>query len=232
VRPIIAAPMRFLPVLAALPLVAADPVLDDLRAANQARAELAREQAAATAERQRLEALIAATVAENARVRARAEAVENANRAQRRELDTLAAAGDAGALRARLEAAGADLLARLDALAATSLPGVVARGEVRGFSGAVQVLEQAERAAAQVVVEVVTGERGGVRQAVKLLRVANAAAWWVSLDGRAAGSARMQAGGLQLEELPPDRAAPIHAALAQAEGRAQPRVELLPGMTP
>ena len=64
---------------------------------------------------------------------------------------------------------------------------------------------------------------------MKLLRVAGAVAWWVALDGSAAGNARMIDGKLQLEIAADERTRlDITLALAQAEGRAQPTIVLLP----
>ena len=221
---------------------AADPVvdpataaLDQVRAANQVRREIAREAAAWTQERQRLEALIAATTADTARSERDALAAENARDAARQRVAALAGSSDLEALRARLAQAGVRWNAVLAQLAATLPPGVVpqARAEDDAFDGAVKALDAAERAAGGVAVEVVTGIRDGQPAAVKMLRIAGAAAWWVALDGSAAGTVTMKSGGLELQAVPgePERLA-IAAALAQAEGRSGPSVVLLPGVQP
>ncbi len=210
-------------------LAAADPataVLDELQAANRARADLAREEAAWTAERQRLAALIAATAADTARQEREASSAEARRDAARAAIATLGSADDLEALRTRLAEAGASAAGRLRALAATVPPGVIALSDDTGFDAVVRVLEGAERAAATVTVEVVTGTRDGRPEAVKLLRVAGAAAWWVSLDGRAAGTAVMRDGTLALTVAP--KADAIRQALAQAEGRGQPSIVVLP----
>jgi hypothetical protein len=114
--------------LLAVALAAADPaaaVLDELRAANRARADLAREEAAWTAERQRLEALIAATAAETARVEREAAAAETRREAARSALAALGTASDLEGLRARLAEAAAAAADRLRPLAAGVPPGVV-----------------------------------------------------------------------------------------------------------
>jgi hypothetical protein len=96
------------------------------------------------------------------------------------------------------------------------------------FDAAIRALDASERAAEIVSVEVVTGQRDGQTEAVKLLRVAGALAWWVSLDGRFAGTAQMVDGVLQLRLAdPPDQKA-ISNALAQAEGRAPAHVVVVP----
>lgn len=226
--------MRLRPLLAlcaAAGLAAADPAaaaLAELQEANRLRAELAREEAAWTGERQRLEALIAATLAEAARVGREAEASERARDAGRQRLLALGAAADLAALRTRLDAAAGQAAAALQALAAIAPPGVVVLGADRSFEGVVRTLEVAERAAGQVAVEVVAGRRDGREQAVKLLRVSGAAAWWVSLDGAEAGIAQMRDGVPTLTAVAGAPAAAIRAALAQAEGRAPAGIEALP----
>ncbi len=215
--------------LLAAALAAADPaaaVLDQLQAANRARADLAREEAAWTGERQRLAALIAATAAETARLEREAAAAETRREAARSALAALGPAAELESLRVRLAEAGASAAGRLRALAAIVPPGVVALGDDTGFDAVARMLEAAERAAATVTVEVVTGTRDGRAEAVKLLRVAGAAAWWVSLDGRTAGTAAMRDGTLVLSVAAGADA--IRQALAQAEGRGQPAIVVLP----
>jgi len=217
--------------------------LEQLRAANQARGEEARELAAWTLERQRLEALVDATRAETARLEREADQADAARDAARTRLAALGAGSDLEALRARLAEAAARVGADLTALAARMPPGVVpavadaADGDA--FDAAVRALEGAERAASAVAVDVVTGTRDGrtdAPEAVKVLRVAGAAAWWVSLDGAAAGTLSVRAGAVTLHAVADDAArAAIIAALAQAEGRAQPSIALLvapPGDAP
>lgn len=213
---------------------AAAVALEQLRAANVARAELSREEAAWKAERERLQAAIAATRAEVARLERDAVESETQRDTARAKLAAIGTTSDLDTLRARLGESGMTLRGALKSLAASVPPGVVAppgddlAGEAL-FDAAVRALEAAERAAGTLGVEVVSGTRAGQSEAVKLLRVAGAAAWWVSLDGTAAGSARIADGRLQLDAAPdePTRLA-ITAALAQAEGRAHPTVLLLP----
>ena len=215
--------------LLAAGLAAADPaaaVLNELQAANRARADLAREEAAWTGERQRLEALIAATTAETARLEREAVAAEVRRDAARNALAALGSAGDLEALRLRLAEAGAAAADCLRLLAATLPPGVITLGDDTGFDAVVRALEGAERAAATVTVEVVSGSRDGRAEAVKLLRVAGAGAWWVSLDGQAAGTAAMRDGKLVLTRAVEAEA--IRQALGQAEGRGQPSIVVLP----
>lgn len=208
--------------------------LEQLRAANVARAELAREEAAWKTERERLHAAIAATRAEVARLERDAADSEAQRDDTRSKLAAIGSTSDLDTVRTRLGEAGAKLRSALTSLAATVPPGVIAlpaddlAGEAL-FDASVRALDAAERAAGTLGVEVVSGTRDGQSEAVKLLRVAGAAAWWVSLDGKAAGIARVADGKLVLDAAG-DEATRLNitAALAQAEGRAHPTVLLLP----
>lgn len=208
--------------------------LEQLRAANVARGDLAREESAWKSERERLLAAIAATRAEVTRLERDAADAEAQRDGARAKLAAIGATSDLDTLRTRLADAGVKLRSALKALAATVPPGAVAApaddlaGEA-AFDAAMRALDAAERSAGTLGVEVVSGTRGGQIEAVKLLRVAGAAAWWVALDGSAAGTARIADGKLHLEVASnePTRLA-ITAALAQAEGRAHPTVVLLP----
>ncbi len=218
-----------------------DPVqatLEGFRAANQERSAQAREMAAWNLERQRLTALIAATKAETARLERDAANATAARDAARTRLAALGTGSDLDAVRARLFQAGEKLKAELTTLAARLPPGIVpALGQAAedAFDAGVRALESAERAAGTVAVEVVTGlrsDRANAQEAVKILRVSGAAAWWVSLDGAAAGTVQVVDGAVRLTPAgdEPGRSA-IITALAQAEGRAQPGVVLLPDPT-
>ncbi len=220
----------------------ANSALELLRAANVARAELAREESVWRGERQRLQAAIAATRAEQARLAHDTAEIQSQTEHTRTKLDTLNAANELDALRLRLSKASAQINTALTALARTVPPGTVGipaanlTGEA-AFDAAIRALDASERAASAVAVEVVSGTRDGRSdghsdghsEAVKLLRVAGAVAWWVALDGSAAGNARMIDGKLQLEIAADERTRlDITLALAQAEGRAQPTIVLLP----
>lgn len=213
---------------------AAAAALEQLRAANVARAELARTEAIWTSERERLAAAIAATRAEVGRLERDAAEAEAQRDHARTRLAAIGATSDLDTLRTRLGDAAKKLRTALALVAATVPPGVIAlpTDDLAGdaaFDSAVRALDAAERAAGTLGVEVVSGTRAGQAEAVKLLRVAGAAAWWVSLDGRAAGTARMFDGKLQLDAATDERIRlAITAALAQAEGRAQPTIILLP----
>ena len=218
----------------ALTAEAANSALEHLRAANVARAELAREEFVWRSERQRLLAAIAATRAEQARLAHETAEIQSQTEHMRAQLDALNAASELDALRLRLSEASAQLNTALTALARTLPPGTVGvpaadlSGEA-AFDAVIRALDASERAASAVAVEVVSGTRDGRSEAVKLLRIAGAVAWWVALDGSAAGNARMIDGKLQLEISADERSRlDIALVLAQAEGRAQPTIVLLP----
>lgn len=220
---------------AAQGLAVADPAaaaLEQLRSAGQARAELAREESAWALDRSRLLALVEATAAETALLEREAGAAEAIHEGARARLAALGSGSDLEAVRSRLGEAGSTLSSTLAAVARGLPPGAVpAVGEAAGegrFDAVVRALEAAEGAASGVAVEVVTGDRDGRPQAVKMLRVAGAAAWWVALDGSAAGLVESDAGVVRLIAAEADQALAIASALAQAEGRQPPAVALLP----
>lgn len=213
---------------------AANLALENLRAANVARAELAAAENEWRIERERLQAVIAATRAEAARLERDSAAAEARRTSATDELATLKAVEELEAARKRLGETGARIRSALAALARTMPPGTIAvpaddsSGEA-AFDAAIRALDAAERAATSVAVEVVSGTRAGQAEAVKLLRIAGAVAWWVSLDGTAAGTARQVDGALQLDSAQDEATRlAITRALAQAEGRAQPTIVLLP----
>ena len=104
-----------------------------------------------------------------------------------------------------------------------------ASGETDAFTVAAVALDASERAAALVTTEVVVGELRGARGAAKVLRVAGAAAWWVSLDGKQAGTVTVAAGVVRLTPaLTDDQRDAIRSALAMVEGRTPAAPILLP----
>jgi hypothetical protein len=205
--------------------------VEELRAANQARAALAGEAETWKQEHERLLAYIAGVDAERERTARDADEAERAAKAAAEELRSIGAGSDLDALRAQLEAGAAAAKAGLDRLAARLPPGtvpVVASGE-DAFDGVVRAVDAAERTATTIAVDVVPGTLAGTVVAVKLLRVAGACAWWVSLDGAQAGVATVADGALVLVPAAdePQREA-ITRALAIVEGRLPPMLTMLP----
>jgi hypothetical protein len=136
----------------------------------------------------------------------------------------------------------AALAQRLDALHQCALPGVVrppsissailAHERLRLVATAVSA---AERSVGQVEAAVVLAAPigGGAARAVRLLRVGSGA-WWLSLDGKEAGSARADGrGGVIIDPAVNDEAVRrrIAMALAIAEGRAPGELLELPAPT-
>jgi len=215
----------------------ADRALLDLQAADAARAELVREDQAWADERASLELLADAVESEAKRLAA--EAAEA--RARAANLRTQAA--DVGERGRRLAAvlAAFDALARrvesaLDDVRAHALPGLVPEADVlAGADGAERLtaalrrLDEAEHQARRAAVELVAGELAGQAVTVRLLRAGAVAAWWVSLDGSRAGTARVQQGRVVLTPAPTaDAAARIRTAVAVAQGHLAPRLVTLP----
>lgn len=210
----------------------ADPphgILDQLRAADTARSELAREEAAWVIERQRLQALVDSTRAETMRLDREAAAAATArDEAQRRLAEADGAASGIAALRSRLDDAAAATATSLARLGAGLPPGALPRPADGGFEAVARAVEAAERTAGEVRVVIATGVRQDRTMAAKVLRAAGAAAWWISLDGLAAGTVRMVDGAPRFIDAAPAGVAAIRAAVAQAEGRARPELLMLP----
>ncbi|MFO8014397.1 MAG: DUF3450 family protein [Phycisphaerae bacterium] len=243
---------RFLPLavcLLALPFVlGAAPAADEpgtvprqvqaeLAAAHRARSRLAEETQAWAAEKERLDLLIAAVRRRAERLEAEAEDAAAARADLETKVESLSAK------KARLEAVQAllDTLAErlekdLEALAAGTLPGLVPPDAAAGvtdparrFDAALARLEETESRLATATVEIVTGMLEGREVTVKLLRAGAAAAWWASLDGEQAGTARLDGERLVLTPVTaPEAAEAIHKAVAVAEGRAAPDWVILP----
>ncbi|MFM2092019.1 MAG: hypothetical protein RLZZ127_2508, partial [Planctomycetota bacterium] len=225
---------RLLPFAAAAVLAAAEPdpaaaLLAEAQAAGAARAALAAEAAAWRDERERLQTLVTAAEGEADRLAASAEADRRAAGAARAEAAALSPPDPAPALTAAATMAAA----ALRALAARHPPGAVALpadgvGEA-AVAALLRALDAGDRAAGEVAIEIVTGEQPGRGpRAVSLLRVSGAAAWWVSLDGGEAGTARMHDGVLRLTPAEPADAAAIRRAVAILQGRQGPGLVDLP----
>ncbi|MFW5752489.1 MAG: DUF3450 family protein [Planctomycetota bacterium] len=220
----------------------AEAVLRDLRAADVARAEQARERAAWQRERERMEALIATLEQEAGALEQRA----GSDRAAVAQLER--ATADSEELRARRERLEAELAALaaetraiLDARADSMLPGVIPAPEtdaadvpddaaVHAFAAAVRRLDRALAASAEVAVGIEDGTLAdGSQRAVEVLRCGAVMAWWRALDGDAAGVVRMDDGRVLLEPRDdPAEARAIATAIEIAAGRAAPELVLLP----
>jgi hypothetical protein len=210
----------------------AESALATLQAANNARSEKTRVEAEWQQEKQRLLAIIATTQAEQQRVQ---QALHEAGQQQQKLQTELAALGDSAA--AQAETRGLQQLAqRIKTILAEGAllfpPGsvaVMAEQTTPTFEASLRALEASERAAETQSIDIITGERAGRIEAVKMLRVSGAAAWWVSLNGHDAGIVRMQNGIAQLIDVREENErAAIQSAILQAEGRKAPALVVLP----
>lgn len=222
----------------ALAAVAAEPeavsVLAELRAADAARADLARETNAWRVDQERDRALLAGVSAQAARLRADAAAAREAAARHEREAEA------AGESRRRLEALEVVFTAQAEAIVAAlarardaSVPGAVppvdAASEPRQrFAAALRALEAAERAAAVISVGIAEGELAGARRAVTVLRVGGLG-WWSAIEGDAAGVVVPRSGALP-QLIPSDAAGAdaVRRAIAIARGARAPELLLLP----
>ena len=207
--------------------------MEDVRATNEARAARGRETAAWAAERERLQAIVAAAAAEGARLDHEAEVANAATAKAGAEIAALGDAGDLDRLRAQLDAGAADERARLKSLGMDLPPGILAVPDAGGddpFGAVMHALESAEQAAGTVSVDVVPGHLGSDEVAVKVLRIAGACAWWVALAGDQAGTVALDGhGGLDLTPVADDsERMAIRQALAMVEGRRPPDLAVLP----
>lgn len=218
--------------------------MTELQAAGAARAQLLREQQVWAMEKEKLD-LLAAVLGDEAGDLA-AEAAESTR--QLSQLRKQMAGMTARRQRLKLIEAMIDTVAErlenaLDAAAAEYLPGLVpadTAAEIidpaRRLTAAADRLDAAERHARKPGIELVLGDLGDVSATVKLLRLGGVAAWWSSLDGRKAGTARMIDGKLRLTEAAASQDADaIKRAFAIVEARAAPGWVMLPAghvMTP
>ena len=215
----------------------AEQVMAELRAAGAARAQLLKERQQWAVEKEKLELLKSTVLREAERHKAAAAAARQAEaklrkrlakrKGGRQRLESVEAAVDM--LCERLEKALADLARR-------SLPGLVPPDRAAGITepgrrlaAGVERLEAARRRTKRAGVEVVGGSLGGRRMAVRLLRVGGVAAWWMSLDGKQAGTAAVRDGRVILSAVTEPRdVQAVRKAFAVAEGRETPDWALLP----
>ena len=208
-------------------------LIEEIRAANQARAAREREAAAWADERNRLTAIRAAVEAETARLQGDATAAEARFASLTNDLARLDANDEASRIRRNLAALTATIQQRLAALAGTLFPGAVTVPPAGGdLANALAALETTELEATTLHTEIVTGRLAGAERAVRLLRIAGAAAWWAGLDPQEpqGGTATMVGSELHLVSVADPRA--IREALAEADGRAPPGIAWLPLTVP
>jgi len=214
----------------------AESVLEQLRAANVARAALTAEQAAWDAERERILAVKSANDADIDSLTKEGSEVEAEHQQAAKQVASFEKADDLVPVHAQLDAIATTIVERLKAYAQTALPGAVTLPEHPGsltFDEAVRCLDASERAATSASIDIISGQLGGVATAVKVLRVSGAVAWWVALDEHTAGTLTMADGTPQLQEVADQgQRRSIIRAIAILEGRRPAQFEVLPLPTP
>ncbi len=209
----------------------------ELRAANAARTQLLKEQQAWGLEREKLQLLESTVRGEAERFEAIAAKAGHAEA----ELRKQAAQREAMRRRLKLVEAMVDALCErlekaLAKLAGGSLPGLVPPDRAAGITdparrlaAGAQRIDDAERRAKSSSVEIVQGALEGRSATVKLLRVGGVAGWWITLDGRRAGTASVTGGKLiLLPAAAPGDIEAVKKAFAIVEGRGTPDWVLLP----
>lgn len=221
---------------AAEPSTAPEQVLSELRAANDIRSALEAQRAEWEAEKSRLNLLMSLLQAEKDRqgddaARAQAQAAKI-----RKESEHMTSAIDAfRMLQAAEKMIAGRLQEALDKRVPDSLPGVVPVGTADDkdpagpLSAALSRLADAQAATKVLSVEVVPGLLDGEELAVRLLRAGDVAAWWISLDGLHAGTARQFEGKLFLKKAASqDEQTRIQTAFVMQAGQAMAAWLLLP----
>ena len=209
-------------------------LLEDLRAANLARADLARESAAWNAEKERLSAVLDGVRADAKRLDQDAMAAEGVRDRAQADVTRIGSGSDLDAVRAGLAAQAELIAARLATLRSELPPGAVAMikpgltGEA-AFDEAVRALDATERAAGTVAIEIVPETIDGKPEAVRMLRVSGALAWWLALDSRRGGTVAITGGVPTCTPVTdPEAVEAIARAVLMVEGRIPAEIVRLP----
>jgi hypothetical protein len=205
-------------------------IAEDLRAANEARSRRGAEVQAWREESERLAAVSDGLQAELVRAQAEFTAAEGLRDGLRDEHQRLGA-GEVAAAQVVLREAAVATRIRLQALAGSLPPGVIAVPGDDGLETVLKALESSFKMAGTVAVEVAAGQLVGDpperRTAIRVLR-AGPLAWWLALDGRSGGTAQMVANTLELTPVAGAAVESIRRAVAMAEGRVAPEPVALP----
>jgi len=211
-----------------------------LAGAHAARTELAKERETWAMEKERLELLASTVRSEAERFRAAAEEAKSNEAKLRSRTEALQAQTQRlEQLEAMIDTVAERLEQALSALAAQSLPGVVppdvAAGitePARRLAASAGRLDETRLRTQRSGIELVVGTLGERQVTVRLLRAGAVAAWWMTLDGKQAGTAAVRDGKVTLRpSKTPDEAAAIRKAFAIADGHTPPDWILLPVRT-
>ena len=218
-------------------LPVSEQVLAELDRANAARAKLSSEQSKWRAEKQKIELLLSTIRQQTRNCQAQADRDNKLRQLREKQIATFETNRKRLAdIETMLDSLCERLEVSLAKLRAENLPGLVPPDRAQSITdpagrlaSATGRIEEALARGKNSSVELVTGSLAGEEITIKLLRAGAAAAWWVSLDGLQAGTARMERGKLVLT-----RAAEavdnqsIIAAFNVIEGRLAPSWLLLP----
>ncbi len=210
-------------------------VHEDLRAANEARSQQGIEVAAWRTEGEALSVTIESVQTEMKR--AQQELATATNERDRLSLEhQRLGAGDVAAAHKILADAAVTLRGKLQAAALTLPPGGMVVPADDSCEAALKAIDLSQRALGQISVAIVAGhaqtDPATVRTAVRLLR-AGSLAWWMAIEGPAAGTAAMVDGQLQLfPTADAEVAEQIRHAIAIAEGRADGHASAEPVVLP
>jgi len=218
-------------------LPVSEQVLAELDQANAARAELSGEQSKWRTEKQKIELLLSTIRQQTRNCQARADrdnelrqqrekqiAAFETNRKRLADIETML-----DSLCERLEISLAKLQAR-------NFPGLVPPDKAQRITdpggrlaSAVRRIEETRVRSKNSAIELVVGSLEGEELTVKLLRAGAVAAWWVSLDGLQAGTAKMDRDKLVLTRATgPGDVQAINTAFNVIEGRLAPVWLLVP----
>lgn len=181
-------------------------VLAELEQANAARAELSRVQSRWRDEKQKIELLLSTVRQQRDHYQARADRDNELRQEREKQLAAFETNRKRLAdIEAMLDALCERLEVSLGKLQARSFPGLVPPDRAQRITdpagrlaSAVGRIEETRLRAKNSAIELVVGSLDGEELTVKLLRAGSAAAWWVSLDGLQAGTAKMDRGKLVL----------------------------------
>jgi hypothetical protein len=212
-------------------------VMAELQGANTARSRLLKEEQDWEMEKQRLELLRSTIVEETRRLRAAASEDKKRETELRKKM-TIAEARQQRLtqIEAMVDALAERLEKALEVLSKRSLPGLIppdtAAGIIdpsRRLAAAAGRLDQAHRRARASGIEIVEGRLDKEPVTIKLLRAGGAAAWWISLDGKRAGTATVENGSLVLKaSTGPNDIAEIRKAFSIVSGQVAPDWVTLP----
>jgi len=216
---------------------APEQVLAELDQANALRAEISREQSNWRQEQEKMELLL--TTIRNQTRNCQAQASRDRKLRQQR-LEEVTALGANQKRLADIETMLDTLCERvelsMEKLRSAHFPGLIPPDRAQGITDpagrlalAIGRMEEAAGRCRNSSVELVVGLLGDQELTVKLLRAGGAAAWWVSLDGQQAGTAKMASGKLVLTRAIDMRDIQnINMAFNVIEGRVTPAWMLLP----